>query len=140
MATIRTTAPIRESHGFQFDTPTGGVAVGEVIQINDVIAYAFGEADPDELTNQFSNALDSAGDVVYMIQKSNYSQITDMATGSGTPTFSVGDNVWWNLTTHEPENSNSAENVWIGTAKTARTVSQTGFEIEFNGTNPTRTA
>ena len=139
MGYIRTTAPLGAFQGMQIDTPTDGVAIGEVFPQGDVVLYAFAEADPASATNQFPHVTDEKGAILYGILDSKWSEIYEIATGSGTPTWSAGDNVFWNFTTAEPENANSATNVYIGQAKSDRGIDDTQMEIEFDGRYPGRT-
>lgn len=115
------------THSVIVDTPTGGLTKGEVVLVGgSVYGFAF-TAVSDTTTD-----VDTYAPSVTVVTQARQA-LVDKATGTGAPTFTQGETVYYNLTTGLAVKTGGGA-IKIGYALAAVTESDATVLVDFDGT------
>lgn len=144
---IRAACDPSQIEGAQFNASdfSSDVDAGEVFQNQETVYFAFGKAVPGDvvagdLTNSPDHTIATFEDIFFGVSKCPLATVTGASAVVGGISFAVGDDVFIDLTSATLATSKETDNAYIGKAVTAKAATASTFIINFDGTNPSRSA
>ena len=121
------------------------VDAGEVFQNQDTVYFAFGKAVPGDvvagdLTSSPDQTIATFEDIFYGVSACPLAVVTGASAVAGGISFAIGDDVFIDLTSATLATSKETDNAYIGKAVTAKAATASTFIMDFDGTNPSRSA